>query len=455
MDVQKLTDTTALLTFDQVGSSALVSFIRGSGDDNGLNPDIGLERTIQDVKIKDWGQRNNLPNQREQLLCANNIVPTLLSTKRDIIVGSGVYLYTEKVIDGKRVKEEVEPTEEQKAFLDRLKEGGHYSGDYFEMAASDYVMHANFFPEFIPSKGGKIYTINCLPAKNVRAVVGKKNGAIQKFAIKDNWDLDQRTEIKDVDEKITVLPAFDEDSFMKKAYKAIFHGGERLLRPDGYYFAPSWWAGKTWIELANAIPDFHKANLLNSYSIKYHIEIPNDYFDNTPGALIGFNTTEQDMTDDEKKLAAFDNLIQQINDFLQGYHNAGKAFFSGYDIDVATGKKFPGIVITPLKAELQDEALLKLFEKSNEANISAQAIHPTLAAINTQGKLSSGSEIRNAFLMYVAIKAPTPRKAILRPLEIAAKINGWDGIKFGIRDMELHKLSDEKSGIAEAKSNEG
>ena len=61
------------------------------------------QRTIQatgTVVISDkgenmieWGYNNTLPDEREDLIANNNIVPQLLATKRNIILGQGLKAY--------------------------------------------------------------------------------------------------------------------------------------------------------------------------------------------------------------------------------------------------------------------------------------------------------------------------------------------------------------------------
>ncbi|MEO7176717.1 MAG: hypothetical protein ABIV51_12450, partial [Saprospiraceae bacterium] len=98
---------------------------------------------------------------------------------------------------------------------------------------------------------------------------------------------------------------------------------------------------------------------------------------------------------------------------------------------------------------------LKLYDKSNQANISGQGIHPVLANIETAGKLSSGSEIRNALIMYITIKAPNPRAILLKPFELVKKLDKWDAdIFLGFKDVEMTTLDENPKGSQDASINE-
>jgi hypothetical protein len=143
--------------------------------------------------------------------------------------------------------------------------------------------------------------------------------------------------------------------------------------------------------------------------------------------------------------------MDDVNTFLAGIANAGRTLFTKYELDKSLGKEYPGIKIMPLSYDMKDEALLKLFERSNTANTSAQGLHPSLAGIETAGKLSSGTEIRNAFLIWLIINAPLPRRNILSPLELVKRENNWPrDIYFGIRDYEMTTLSNDASGMQES-----
>ena len=231
-----------------------------------------------------------------------------------------------------------------------------------------------------------------------------------------------------------------------KQKKFVLHTGDSLLT-DEYYFIPTWWGGKTWVSLANIIPVYHINNLGHGYNIRYHVEIPKDYFADTSTSA---QTPESRQQAKRAKDQARKDFIDNLNKFLQGVSNVGRTVVTEYEINRAAGKEFPGIKIKPIENNMQDEALLKLFDKSNQANISGQGIHPTLAAIETQGKLSSGSEIRNALIMYTAIKTPSARKLIMKAVDLMHRINGFDkSIKWMFRDIEITKLDAEPKGQQE------
>ena len=418
---------------------AVVSFGQVSFNNKDVEPGRISKVSVgsdEPLTIRMWGKKNNLPQIREDLVNGNNIVPSMLATKRDMVLGAGLMTYREKFSDGKRVVEEVEMPAQIKDWMDACD-----ATKQLLYGARELMLHANVFTENVRDLKGRIGSIKTLRTAYVRAEENDLKDRINNWYWSPGWALSKKDQRLAPAEKI---PNYDPG---EKQPKFILHTYDDICRTDDYYYAPAWWGGWQWIDLANAIPHFHRANLQHGYSIRYHIEVPSDYFaDNQPESL----TDEKVQDGETRKAAAKEAFLDGLNDFLAGVKNSGRSVVTEYEINRNLGKDFPGIKITPLKVDLQDKALLELFEASNKANISAQAIHPSLAAIETAGKLSSGSEIRNAYLMYLAIKTPTPRRIILEPLYLVARENGWDkSIKFGFRDIQLTTMDESKTGVTE------
>lgn len=420
---------------------ALVSFSTPSVTSKPGNSGKAMKINFGDGKsaeIWSWGSNNLLPEEREQLVLDNNIVPELIATKRDITVGGGLFCFRERFEpDGtgkmKRVIEEVERPAGATEFFERVNEQ-----EYLLRSCRNLLFHANTFTEFVRDLGGSINSIKAFQCRHVRPEK-QKDGIIGRWYISGSWKELRRKEYTPV-----AVENYKPKSMQKKF---MLHCMDDILCDD-YLGIPTWWGDRAWIECANAIPIFHINNLRNGYTIRWHIEIPRDYFlDNTAAQV------SKDQRDAAKRREddARKTFLETLNEFLAGVEQAGRAIVTEYEINRQLAKEYPGIKITPLTVDLKDSALLALFDKSNDANISAQGIHPTLAAIQTQGKLSSGSEIRNAFNMYVAIKTPVKRAILLRPIELVHKINGWgDGIKWGFRDIEITTVDEKPSGIQPA-----
>jgi hypothetical protein len=403
------------------------------------------------VEIMYWGKDNDLPQQREALVADNNIVPSLIERKRNILIGQDIMAYTTRYEltpegESKKVIEEVATPPQVQAWMDGEGWGnGSNFREYLAAAAGEFTKHGLVIPEYIRTKGLKtIASVEVKECKYMRA--GKKNeaGKIGTWYWSGHWGPQSAQKNKLENKKTVPIPVYTGEE--RPQVKFIKPAGDYLLN-DGYYPIPAWWGGWEWIELANQIPQFHKNNIQNGYNLRWHIQIPTDYFldyEKYQSASTESQKAEV-LKDQQAKEQAF---MDDVNEFLAGLSNVGRTLFTKYEMDRSLGKEYPGIKITALSYDMKDEALLKLFERSNTANTSAQGLHPSLAGIETAGKLSSGTEIRNAFLMWLIINTPMAREIILSPLHLVKRINGWPaGINYAIRDYELTALSADPSGM--------
>jgi hypothetical protein len=436
---QQINENTYLLP----GSAALLSFSNPtpSVTDRAGNGGKEMQITVGETglaKIWTWGKNNLLPQDREALVLDNNIVPELMATKRDITVGGGLMCYRERFEDGKRIIEEVPIPPAAQAWFDALSDrnGGQDIEAYLLKSCRNLIYHSNTFSEFVRERGGGIFSMAAMECRHLRPEKMTKTGAVKNWFWSGNWKEYRKEEYRPY-----AIPAYINEA--RKQSKFIMHCMDDVLS-DEYLGIPTWWGGRAWIECANAIPIFHIQNLRNGYTIRWHIEIPKDYFWDYTAASMSLKEKEDAKS---KEAAAKQEFLKKLNMFLAGYEQAGRALITEYELNKQMGKDFPGIKVTALNVDLKDKALLDLFEKSNDANISAQGIHPTLAAIQTQGKLSSGSEIRNAFAMYVAIKTPVKRAILLKPINYVHRVNKWgEGIKWGFRDIEITNLDENPAG---------
>ena len=441
MDTQRINEDLEMLTLED-GTTALISFSNVRDISQGCIEKIsykGSSRTGEAIRL--WGRRNDLPQYREQVVGDNNIVGSLIQTKRDLLVGTGLYAYRMefKSDGGKRNIVEVPIPEEAQKFFDLID-----IDTYMMDAAKDLLYHANIFTEFVRKNGGPIHSMKVVDCKYVRLGEQSDRGVVENAFISGAWATGdyQKDGITEFDKKVIRVPLYDAD---QQQGRFILHTGDRMIN-DGYYNSPAWFAGVNWIQVANNIPIFHQSNLMNGYTIRFHIQIPKNYFKSGP--VQGYDpTTDNYKKANDEESRRKSEFMENMNSMLAGTMKAGRAIFTTFDINEAIGKEYPGIKIEAINVDIKDKALLELFEKSNTANISAQGIHPTLANVESQGKLSSGSEMRNAYNVYLAVKTPAPRRILLKALDLVKKINGWDPeIHFGFGDTELVTLDENPAG---------
>lgn len=382
----------------------------------------------ESVSVMPWGKSNDLPEKRENLLLGNNIVPQLLRTARNIVLGSGFYAYKDTFENGKKGIEEVGIPLEINDFLDNLM-----LQDFFLHLIRDFIIHQNSFPCFTPARDGTLSKIKVIRAKYIRAEEQNKDGEIPNWLRCRDW-LDAAEPIA----KVKNLTDFNTLTELREQF--IFRVTDPFVG-DEYYPVPNYWTGYEWIEIGNNIAKAHKWNLENSYFTPQLIKIPHRFFYNETAVRDGKMTAAEADSDEQNAIKDF---IDSVDAAQAGAKKAGKVVWTTYFYDEHSGKEYGDIKIESLPKNSNSEAFLDLFDKTNEANISGTGVHPSLAAILTDSSLSSGSEIRNALLMYIITQALVPRRQILKVMTIIFRMNKWNtkypGLKIGIRDVEITTL---------------
>lgn len=436
------------------GDGAIIRFEtlpNNTSIDVGRVNNVNVPNESRQVEVMYWGKSNALPMDREELILGNNIVPALIERKRNILCGQGWYAYKERFEDDgsgmmKRIVDEVPMGPEQKAFFKKFRRTSM-------KLVGELVKHAMAMPEFIRAKGDnkKIVSIESLEVKYCRA--GKKNaaGAINTWYWGNNWK--KASNIKQEDQVIRELPVFQEGD--KKQNRFVLPLVDDLFN-DGYYPIPAYWGGRHWITLSNIIPLFHEANLRNGSLPRWHVIVPHDYFIDYE-AMEGA-TEEQRLKLKKDAKAKEKQFLDDFNKLMTDVSKTGRTLFTKSEIiEAMGGNKDKRIIVEALDVDMKDEALLKLYQASNVANVSAQAFHPTLASVETAGKgIGSGTEIRNAFLLYLIIAAPAIRDYLTEVVDLVKQENGWpEEINYAIKDAELTTLADNPAGVRPAETQIG
>ena len=420
--------------------------------------DVGEVSTHLHIKhrIKFWGRDNDLITYRDNMIMSSNIVGELIAAKSDLMVGLGLQAYTE-VFDDQTGKKSIKyiPIPEQ---VDNCLRKSKFRKRFLNKAVYQYWKNANVFAEFMKAKDGSLLWIKCIDCKHVRAAE-KVKGEIPGFYIAANWELplNQKSTIGNEENPVYYLPNVSEDvdwTDPEQVKKLPDHFMMQIVDDftvdDGYYHHPNYWGGEDWIDMANTIAPWHKANIKNGYTPRVHVKVPKDYFLNKAQYSQAITPEDQQKCISAAK-SAQQKFINDLNSYLSGSDNAGRAIVTTEDFDPIL-KEWKGISIEKIDYAMQDEALLKLFERSNDANISAQGFHPTLAGISTQGRLSAGSEIRNLLNYFIIRALPRRRADILEVLDIMLYMNGlYDAhVKYTFEDVMIAKLDEDKTGMSNA-----
>lgn len=399
----------------------------------------------EEYQIAPWGGDNLKPLNWLKLLAESNIAPAMLSTKVDFAVGERIYPYVEELrfdeaTEQMRViKRPVDMPPALKAWL----KGIQYQ-KLLRARATDYYFSGNAFARMVPARDPERYGIAFIDHVDSCEVRSEqmKRGRVNHYFVSSDW---MRPVYNPEDREASNTVRYKAWSKSNPlAYRSIHHS--KIYWPgQPYYGIQPWHSASNWIGFANKIPVWMDSNISNSYNIKYHITYPSDYFSYTK------NWSEEKAKKEE------DRVFAEFDNWLAGEKNAGKTFFSRGKIDPMTGKLMDSWRIEPLKNDLKDSAWMDAYKTSQSALTSGWDINPALANIMNEGKFTtSGSELRIAYQLHIALKVPAARAIMVEPLELAYEINhelgvpGFEieGLKFGFINKNVLTLAETSGGTS-------
>jgi hypothetical protein len=391
------------------------------------------------VDIFSWGKGNNLPTLRQDIVMQNNIVPQIMRTTRNLLLGNGLFYYKKVFKDGVESLVALPFPTLARTFFD----ANDFETVVLPQLARDLIMNSMFIPEFVRNLDGTINSVKAIECAHARSGLQDDKGKVRAWYWNGGWG-------KPLWQNKFTTTAMQLYDGTDKQAKFIMVLGDAMFHND-YYNIPVWEGAKDWIELANLIPLFHISNINNRFTPSWHIETPSDYFVDVRKYP---NVDALDDTDYTAYLkdteAARMRFVERVNSVLAGVKGAGNAIFTEYDISESLVKEYPGIKITPLNATINHEAFIQLFDTSNIANISAFGMPAVVASIQTAGRLSAGSETRNALWLHIITQTPYYRSLLLKVVNFLHRTNKWDTSEptgeWGFKDVEITKLDDNKLG---------
>jgi hypothetical protein len=385
---------------------------------SGRDVNNGAEELKQGgLVIAPWGRNNLKPQEMLKLYYSNHLKPQLLVTARDFLLGARVGVFEPQIVEGKRVLVPVIDSE-MEAFYEFI------DGDtLLRSTAFNLEFGGNYFSAFELENKTNLATVDSFDCTDVRALVTTKRYP-EKYALHPDWSNFKASDVK-------ILPAYDRTN-PSRFGQFIYHGRD-WTPGQKYYDIPPHWGGEQWLQVSNRVPKFHISGLDNGYDVRWHIKIPKDYF-----LQFGDAKAQQE---------AEDALLDEMENYLAGAENAGKAFVSKYTMDTQ-GKPQGGFIIEPIDSKANNEAYEKVNQQANIAHVSAHGIDPSLAGIDTGAKLGgSGSEKRISYQLHLAQRTPNKRKILLEQLNVAKKIQGLNPNRvYAFEDTEITTLAESAEG---------
>lgn len=381
-----------------------------------------------------WGPADNYPNLMRKLQGANNMIPSLLSTLRDMIYGSGPTWQIATFENGKRKLEDY--------YDERLAEWEEFTDlPDFEIASiNQLVDNGNIFARFemdIPTNWPRLSVSDSFKTRIQRP--DSLVRGIEKFIV--NPYFGDMALFNNTDSNF--VNTFDPKALQYDLVQ-IMHS-KIALPGQPYYSYPTWWSSADWIELANLIPRFHTSGIKNGYNIKYLIKMPKDYFDTAPG---GRKLTEKEQIDQ------WSNTESKMRRMLSGEDNVNKSMFIKY-MRGDKGQMLDNIDIIPLKNEMSDDAYSKILEMANLSITNAMSVMATLAGANPGKGNDSGSQVRVMADYQSHYRTPIPRFTVSKAINKAIRLIDPVAYKFVYRTypgVQITTLDKNKDGVQSAES---
>jgi hypothetical protein len=362
------------------------------------------------------GLKDTVLHTMHKLACESPNKWRLIKTRRDFVVGLGLYTFQKSFdpLSSKPNEQEITSIE----FDDFLERIG--LEDVIAEAALQQSFGNDVYVKMTLGLDKKIESYEVVDAFHIRVRKPTESETqIKEFVINPNFG----TKRFKASESIT-FPIFDKKNPTANAV-SIIHLRDKLPGQE-FYQMGDWWGTEEWTNVANKIPKFHDSGLDNGYNIKYHISIPDNYF-----AKEGLDEAAQE----ELKEATLDAM----GDSLSGVENVDKVLYTFHAVD-STGREMQGVKITPLDNPMSDDAYTALFNTANVAQASGHGVLPTLAGIDTGGKLGgSGKELEVAANYQQGFMTYNDRRLLLKLAYIAKLIEGFDSkLKFGFKNIQLY-----------------
>ncbi|HEY0056277.1 MAG TPA: hypothetical protein VGB63_13050 [Pedobacter sp.] len=292
----------------------------------------------------------------------------------------------------------------------------------------DYSILSMGFAEILfDGMKNKVHSISYQKASKVRFAPADK-GRIKHAYVSANWAENP----KEVDcEKIPVIDPIhfaaqvEEIRLDKQSYKYLLP----LRWPDArrdYYSLAFWDSSRNngYMEISNSIPKFKKALFENQMSLKYHIQVPLEYWE--------WKFPKWEQLGDDVQNDAIDAFYTELEESLTGAENAQKAIMTFYRSQTQGANKAMGeFKITVIDDKMKNEAYLPDAAAANAEILFSMLINPAETGLGsssgayTGGDNNGGSNIRESHIKTRSLMG-ADRNILNTVFKFVKLYNGYD-----------------------------
>jgi hypothetical protein len=381
-----------------------------------------------------WGDNNLFPQTVLAEIDKNSVALRALDKRKRVHFGRGIIAYREtKGPTGEVIKEPVTDTEVTEFF--RVNQ--------INLIWPDMIMgletFANSWLEFITNKTkDKINRVFVKDPCYCRLSKMDSSFKIPYLFYSAQWENNPSFD----NVLVARMPLYDSSKYDGIKYpdgQFAYHVFYRSFNKS-YYHLPLWNSVRLnkWMTIANSVPLLKAAIMANQMTIKYHIQIPDDYF-----------TTRYPSPDFTKaqREAKRTEVLEEMNDFLSKVENSGKSFVSYAFYNKVKQDYLNGWKIEVIANPLNNTAYLPDSQAANSEILFSIGVDPCLIGAGNPGSAigaGSGSDKREAYWMLNADMG-TDRSVSLAPLYFIRDFNKWDPtIQFDYVTVDTSQTQDQR-----------
>jgi len=411
------------------GSGAMISFKNSIDKMDGTVTAVKVDVKDKQGEIASWGKNNDYPQQVIKEVEKNGTATSALRFLRKAHYGNGLVLLRNGVSDSGKKDPKVVNLTDVPAINEFFKKS--QMNRFWKETIIDLEWFSIGFPEYILSNN--FATINRVKRQKTAwcrfEMMNEESGLIEHVYISEKFGKGGSVDVtSQYVEKVPLIDSYwtaDEVREYCKVNKIT-----KFIRPvfypllDKAYYPESEWHAilkSGWLDVANSVPALKKALFANQMTIKFLIEIDEQYYTN-----IYAEEWAKMKVEERKKIRQA--LVDSINDGLVGNEKAGKSI-QAMKYTNTKGEQVSAITITPIDDKLKDGIYLPEAAAANSEILVATGVDaPLIGGAGIPGGslgAGSGSDKREAFLIHQAL-SKTNRETTLEIFEFIQDYNKWD-----------------------------
>lgn len=372
-----------------------------------------------------WGTTNDQPNKEYARFLENTGV---LSSATDIIsriaIGRGPMpvIVEQQTPDGEEQLKMIDDPDIHQWLMDNNITA------FSQETILDVVQTGHAFCQMLSNRArNQINRIRRTDASLCRFEKRNPAGAINNIYISHEWggkavsaESEYVKKVQLLDIANPLMDLVDEDGKLKELPAEFAIASHYRLFNRQYYAIPLWYTVRKWCEISMAVPEMKAHMFNNQMTIKYVIQIDEQYWISRWKGWNGF-------TDDDR-IQKRETVLKEMDKWLAGNENAYKSFITPTRTNMATGEAIPLVKVEVLEDKIKEGKLLPDNAAADSQILFALALNPALLGVDMPGGMygggKGGSNIREAFLVQILIRE-VERAFVAKPLNVVARVNGW------------------------------